>query len=367
MRAAAGALARERDERAMADERTGQDIDGHGDGHGVVDAVLGRGGLAPEAVRRIGLALLGALGAAHARGFVHRDLSPENVFLAGPAGAVRLCALGAARSPVSGSANGADGADGRALGAVAYLAPERLPDPSRVDARTDLWAVGVMLYELLAGTLPYRATSLGEMMSALALSEPVPIQVHLPDADASVRRFFARALARARAQRFASVHEMARALAAVAIETAAPPPQTMGGMPTTASGETDPRSAAGRRGAAVPVQAAPSPIPAAPVHAAPSPIPVAPVHAAPSPIPVASVWTAAQLVRPPSSVGPLVRLSASRPVPAPERRWPGLSIAAAAVIAIIVGIIAIATSIGASSPSPLPLPTSEAADASSRR
>jgi serine/threonine protein kinase len=315
----------------MADEQTGQDLDGH---HGV-DAVLGRGRLAPEAVRRIGLALLDALGAAHARGVVHRDLKPDNVFLAGPAGAVRLLDVGGAPATPAG---GADPADGSALGAISYLAPEQLADASRVDGRADLWAVGVMLYELLAGALPYRATSLGEMMSALALSEPVPIQVHLPSADASVRAFFARALARDRAQRFASAQDMARALAKVAIETAAPRPQTMGGMPTTASGE---------------------------IPAVPAPIPMPPIQSAAAPVATAPVWLAAPVSRPPAVDGPRVRLSASRPIPAPERRWLGVAIAAVAVVAIIVGIIAIITSVDAT-PAPWALPASEAAASSSR-
>ena len=246
--------------------------------------------LSPEAVRRIGLALLDALGAAHARGIVRRDLSPENVLLAGPAGAVTLLDSGAARLP------------------VAYLAPEQLADAGDVDARADLWAVGVMLYELLAGELPYRAGNLGEMMSALMLSEPVPIQVHLPGVDPSVRAFFARALARERSRRFASAHDMARALAAATIETAVPPPQTMGGQPTTASGTLDPR----RRGTREP---SPSPWPA------------------PSP-----ALRRDLVVRP---IPPRLR-----PARSPARRWQALSIAAVAGVAIVVGAFAIASGQG---------------------
>jgi eukaryotic-like serine/threonine-protein kinase len=273
--------------------------------------------LPPEAARRIGLALLDALGAAHARGFVHRDLKPENVFLAGPAGTVKLLDFGVAKSLTGTSSYTAAGI---VLGTVSYMAPEQLADASTVDGRADLWAVGVMLYELLAGALPYRASNLGEMMSALTLSEPVPIGVHLPGADPSVHAFFARALARDRAQRFATAYDMAQALAAAAIETAVPPPQTMGGMPTTASGETDPQRAARRFPAPADVQP-----PAQPLGPRPAPIP---------------------MVRPLApSISPAPRRAApGRSAPDPERRWLALSIAAVAVVAIAAGVIAIATS-----------------------
>jgi hypothetical protein len=161
-----------------------------------------------------------------------------------------------------------------------------------------------MLYELLAGALPYRASNLGEMMSALTLSEPVPIQVHLPGVDASVRAFFARALARDRSQRFASAQDMARALAAAAIETAAPPPTTMGGLPTMASGELGERSELQARGSREPARAPD------------------------------------RVVRP---VAPELRSALPRPA-APEGRWVALSIAAVAVVAIVAGAIAFATS-----------------------
>jgi len=266
----------------------------------------------PDEVRRIGLALLDALGAAYARGIVHRDLKPENVFLAEPAGTVKLLDFGVAKSLTGSSAYTAAGI---VLGTVSYMAPEQLADASSVDGRADLWAVGVMLYELLAGRLPYRAANLGEMMSALTLSEPVPIQVHLPGAEPSVQAFFARALARDRSQRFASAHDMARALAAAAIETAVPAPQTMGGKPTTASGTTDPQ----RRGMPAPAPS-PAPVPRPVIAAAPVP------HDPPA-------------VRP---ISPYLR--AKEPTRPPERRWLALSIASVAVVSIIVGVIAVATS-----------------------
>ncbi len=279
--------------------------------------------LPPEAARRIGLALLDALGAAHARGFVHRDLKPENVFLAGPAGTVKLLDFGVAKSLTGTSSYTAAGI---VLGTVSYMAPEQLADASTVDGRADLWAVGVMLYELLAGALPYRASNLGEMMSALTLSEPVPIGVHLPGADPSVRAFFARALARDRSQRFATAYDMAQALAAAAIETAVSPPQTMGGMPTTVSGETDPQRAARR-----------IPAPAGGVQPPAQPL-------APSPALVPMVRPLAPSISSTPGHSTPGRSAPGRSAPDPERRWLALSIAAVAVVAIVAGVIAIATS-----------------------
>jgi hypothetical protein len=229
----------------MHDRRTGSD-----QGACSLGAAHRTARLQPEAVRELGLAMLGAVAALHSRGAVHGGLTPERVLLGGASGGVTLLP-----DP------GPEGA-GPGGGGVSYLAPEQLAGPRRADERADLWAVGAILYELLAGVPPYRVRHIGELMSALALSEPVPIGVHAPRADASVSAFFARALARDRARRFPTADAMARALAGAAIETAAPAPQTMGGLATTASGEIDSH----RPGAALRAPAAarllvPSPLP----------------------------------------------------------------------------------------------------------
>jgi len=149
------------------------------------------------------LELLDALAAAHARGIVHRDLKPENVFLVGATGSVKLLDFGIAKVVQPTTRAAAYTAAGAVLGTLAYMAPEQLSDASSVDERADLWAVGVMLYELMSGHLPYRGANLAEMMQALATQEPDPIAAYIPVTPA-ITAFFERALARDRSRRFAS-------------------------------------------------------------------------------------------------------------------------------------------------------------------
>jgi serine/threonine protein kinase len=180
----------------------------------------------PQVTRRILLELLEALGAAHNRGIVHRDLKPENVFLVGPESRVKLLDFGIAKVVQTGRT-----AAGMMLGTLAYMAPEQLSDASTVDARADLWAVGVMVYELLSGKLPFRGTQLSEIMTALATQEPDPIRVYLPTATPAIEAFLARALMKDRNQRFASAQDMAMGVAAMQLEgTAAPVISTLTGL-----------------------------------------------------------------------------------------------------------------------------------------
>ncbi|MBL9016911.1 MAG: protein kinase [Myxococcales bacterium] len=207
---------------------------------------LARGELAAGDMRRILLELLEALGVAHTRGFVHRDLKPENVFLCGPSATVKLLDFGIAKVLDAGIAK-VKTQTGSTLGTPAYMAPEQFHDPSGVDPRADLWAVGVMTYEMLAGRLPFRADTAQSMLLAVATMEPDPITAHLPDAPPVVEAFFRRALSRDLAGRFASAPEMATALAALPLgapqipapaprahrPSAAPPPAGPAGMGAT--------------------------------------------------------------------------------------------------------------------------------------
>ncbi len=187
--------------------------------------------LPPQVARRILLELLDALGAAHARGIIHRDLKPENVFLSGPTNTVKLLDFGIAKMVQAGRT-----AAGMMLGTLSYMAPEQLSDASTVDARADLWAVGVMVYEMLTGKLPFRGTQLAEIMTALATQEPDPIGVYLPEATPSMKAFFASALAKDRNRRFASSTDMAISVSAMLIEGTAPP------VSSTLNGLGSPRS-----------------------------------------------------------------------------------------------------------------------------
>jgi serine/threonine-protein kinase len=166
---------------------------------------LGEGGTLPpgDAVRVV-LRILSPLEAAHVRGVVHRDLKPSNVFIT-PQGQVKIADFGAAlvEEPIPGSKTD----PGVVLGTPAYMAPEQaLALPT--DARADLYAVGCILYRVLAGAPPFRAAALVEVIRKQVEEAAPPVtSPHGPLPDVLVG-CVARALAKRPDQRFRSAAEM---------------------------------------------------------------------------------------------------------------------------------------------------------------
>lgn len=179
-------------------------------------ARLRRGPLPLAEVVRIGVDVLDALGAAHTAGFVHRDLKPDNVFLTEPDGRAKLLDFGIAKvaSELGGDAAGRT-ATGAMMGTVAYMSPEQLRDSANVDGRTDLWAMGVTVYQMATGVLPYDGRSAPEIVVSIMSRPPRPIAEVTPHAPAALGSFVTRALARQPWERFGSAAEMADALRAL--------------------------------------------------------------------------------------------------------------------------------------------------------
>ncbi|MBC2904514.1 Stk1 family PASTA domain-containing Ser/Thr kinase [Streptomyces cupreus] len=113
------------------------------------DVLRDRGALQPRAALDILEPVLAALGAAHRAGFVHRDMKPENVLI-GDDGRVKVADFGLVRSVDSVTST-----TGAVLGTVSYLAPEQIEQPGAADARVDVYACGVVLYEMLTGDKPH--------------------------------------------------------------------------------------------------------------------------------------------------------------------------------------------------------------------
>ena len=142
------------------------------------------------------------LGYAHSKGVVHRDIKPANIMVLS-GGQIKIVDFGIARLESSGGQT----KTGAVIGTFHYISPERLKgDPS--DGRADIWAVGIMLYQMLTGVLPFA----GEDVSALhkVVNEPYPpLANHLTDYPAALDQIMERALAKHPDDRYAAAEEMA--------------------------------------------------------------------------------------------------------------------------------------------------------------
>ncbi|MBL6453684.1 protein kinase [Belnapia sp. T6] len=164
--------------------------------------------------------LLEGLGYSHARGVVHRDIKPANLMLT-PAGMLKIADFGIARLE-----NSSITQIGTMMGTPAYMAPEQLRGET-VDARADIWAAGVVLYQMLTGEKPFGG-GITSIMQKVLNTDPVPPSRHgTPTGSPEIDAVVARAMAKLPEDRFASAAEFAAALqravaAAAAGGTAAP-------------------------------------------------------------------------------------------------------------------------------------------------
>ncbi len=156
-----------------------------------------------------------ALDHAHAHGLVHRDLKPGNVLIT-PDGAAKLVDFGLARSSDSRLT-----ATGAIVGTVHYLAPEQALG-KEVDGRADLYALGVMLYELACGRLPFTADDPVAVVVQHLYSAPEPPTTHNPAIPATLEAIILRLLAKEPGERFATAGEVLRALAGIGSTAAEP-------------------------------------------------------------------------------------------------------------------------------------------------
>jgi eukaryotic-like serine/threonine-protein kinase len=160
--------------------------------------------------------ILAGLGAAHAQGIVHRDLKPENVVLArepGGAFSAKILDFGIAKVMDAAGGMGNRTRTGVLLGTPAYMSPEQIKNAKDVDARTDLWSAGVMLYEMLAGRVAFPAPTEYARLGAVLNTTPPSLEAIDPQL-ARLSAFTALAMQKDRAARFQSALEMARALSA---------------------------------------------------------------------------------------------------------------------------------------------------------
>jgi len=161
------------------------------------------------------LRVLSALRAAHAKGIVHRDLKPDNVFLEGPLGRpgmVKLLDFGISKMTMGEEGGGHATRTGVALGTPHYMAPEQARGRRDIDHRVDVWAAGVMLYELVTGRTPFGGDNYNAVIAEI-VTETIPSPRTLrPDLPEDLTAAIMRALESDRDVRFGSAEAFARAI-----------------------------------------------------------------------------------------------------------------------------------------------------------
>lgn len=149
-----------------------------------------------------------ALSYAHRAGIIHGDVKPGNIRVT-EAGAVKLVDFGVARfSPQVARSD-------RVLGSPAYLSPEQIQGQPQ-DARSDLFSLGIVLYEMISGVRPFSGNSLGEVCAQILTEDPIPPSRRNPEIPSALDRILARCLAKNPDHRYQTGNDLARALYLVA-------------------------------------------------------------------------------------------------------------------------------------------------------
>ncbi|MFN7701921.1 MAG: serine/threonine-protein kinase [Deltaproteobacteria bacterium] len=177
------------------------------EGRTLSDRIAIEGGLAIEDALDVGQQVLSALAASHQRGIVHRDLKPDNVFLAQRENRTVVKLLDFGISKTIGEESLSLTKTGTVVGTPFYLAPEQARG-DEVDQRADVWAMGVLLYEMITGTTPFRADNYNKLIVRILTTRPEPPSSRQPRLSPQVERVIMTALAHERVERYLDAGQM---------------------------------------------------------------------------------------------------------------------------------------------------------------
>ena len=187
------------------------------EGHDVSDEMAKVGMLPIEDAVDFVLQAIEALAEAHAAGIVHRDLKPANLFIATRADGTRIVKVldfGISKSLLGVSASELSLTRTSVLiGSPLYMSPEQMRSAKDVDTRTDIWSLGVILYEMITGRPPYTGDSIPALCASLLNDVPQSMRTLRSDVPPELEDIIGHCLAKDRNQRFGTVSELARALA----------------------------------------------------------------------------------------------------------------------------------------------------------
>ncbi|MGK3993158.1 serine/threonine-protein kinase [Sorangium sp. So ce1024] len=228
-------------------------------GSDLSDALHAGGPMPPDAAVEYVLQACEALAEAHAAGIVHRDLKPANLFLTRRAdGSPCVKVLDFGISKVAPSGSDPRITDTKAvMGSPLYMSPEQLKSSRDVDARTDIWSLGVILFELLTGAPPFDGATMPQLCVAIMQAAPRPIASFRADVPPGLEAVILRCLEKAPERRFRDVGELASALAPFASARARVSVERISGI-ARSSGPPRPPAASGA-GATAPTLASTAP------------------------------------------------------------------------------------------------------------
>jgi eukaryotic-like serine/threonine-protein kinase len=182
---------------------------------------LTRGSLQLSEAVDVGIQVASALAAAHQAGIVHRDIKPENIMLR-PDGYVKVLDFGIAKlaeeelpaaMPRDEALLLVETNLGAVLGTVRYMSPEQAcPAVGGIDKRTDIWSLGVVLYEMVTGQTPFTGDTPAEVMSSILEKEPPRLTNYVAHAPGELQQIISKTLRKDRGQRYRSAHELLQAL-----------------------------------------------------------------------------------------------------------------------------------------------------------
>lgn len=166
----------------------------------------------------IAIQVVEALGAAHRTGIVHRDVKPENIMLR-PDGYVKVLDFGVAKLMAAGEKpfDGYRTDPGKVVGTVRYMSPEQIRGQA-VDGRSDIFSLGIVLYELVTGKAPFEGESAGDLMAAILTRDPEPLRMHSSAIPEELDRIVGRMLSKPLNERYPSVAELLDDLNALQLE-----------------------------------------------------------------------------------------------------------------------------------------------------
>ncbi len=155
-----------------------------------------------------------AIGEAHALGIVHRDIKPANLFvtqLADGSDCLKVLDFGISKLPQATMDELALTVTGAVLGSPVYMSPEQMSSSRDVDGRTDIWALGIVLYQCLSGGFPYEADGVPQLCARVLTEDPIPLSSRVP-VPRALEAVVMRCLARDPDRRFARIQDLASAL-----------------------------------------------------------------------------------------------------------------------------------------------------------